>query len=96
MASSFHRHGADESSDEEDGDNPAVQPSNAAYVEFLQFLRLGCGGSAVQFYPAIVVIVSKFPESVSPRSSSFFTVGNISWRSSVVVSSRERNGDGFV
>lgn len=35
-----------------------------AYIEFLQFLRLGCGGTATQFYPAIILVISTIPPSV--------------------------------
>lgn len=38
--------------------------ANASYAEFLQFLRLACGGTVVQFCPAIVVIVSTLPRTV--------------------------------
>lgn len=66
MASLDRRHEAevDLSDEGEDTAKRTNQTSNPAYGEFLQFLRLGCGGSAVSFYPAIVVIISKLPESV--------------------------------
>lgn len=37
-----------------------------AYEEFRQFLELGCMGSAVQGYPAIIIILSTIPPSVRP------------------------------
>lgn len=52
-----------ESEDESEPDEP-----NVAYQEFLQFLRLGCGGTCVQFYPAIPVIISKLPHPLFPLS----------------------------
>lgn len=35
-----------------------------AYDEFLDFLKLGCGGSPRQGYPAVLVIVSTVPNEV--------------------------------
>jgi E3 ubiquitin-protein ligase listerin len=35
-----------------------------AFVDFLQFLELGCGGSPLQGYPAILPILSSIPSSV--------------------------------
>lgn len=35
-----------------------------AYREFLQFLELGCSGSPVQGYPAVLIILSTIPSSV--------------------------------
>jgi hypothetical protein len=51
-------------SDSEDSDETDSRPQNVAYAEFLEFLKLGCGGSVTQFYPAIVIILSKLPDSV--------------------------------
>lgn len=35
------------------------------FPQFLQFLELGCGGSPIQGYPTVVVILSTLPSSVS-------------------------------
>jgi hypothetical protein len=35
------------------------------FADFLQFLELGCGGSPLQGYPAVIVILSSIPPSVS-------------------------------
>lgn len=35
-----------------------------AFSEFLEFLQLGCGGSPLQGYPTIVVVLSTIPASV--------------------------------
>ena len=40
-------------------------PHSQAYIEFQQFLQLGCSGSPVQGYPTVVVIISTIPTSVS-------------------------------
>lgn len=40
-----------------------------AYDEFRQFLELGCMGSPVQAYPAVIVVLSTIPPSVSPSAS---------------------------
>ncbi|KAF9003444.1 hypothetical protein BDQ17DRAFT_1425395 [Cyathus striatus] len=45
------------------------QPSYA-YQEFLQFLQLGCSGSPVQGYPAVMVILSTIPSSIFAFSQS--------------------------
>jgi E3 ubiquitin-protein ligase listerin len=34
------------------------------FTDFLQFLELGCGGSPLQGYPAVLVILSSIPPSV--------------------------------
>ncbi|OBZ77520.1 E3 ubiquitin-protein ligase listerin [Grifola frondosa] len=41
-----------------------------AYEEFLQFLALGCSGSPVQGYPAMLVVLSTIPSSILAPSSS--------------------------
>jgi hypothetical protein len=38
--------------------------SNKAYSEFLEFLRIACGGTAIQFYPGVVLIISNLPKEV--------------------------------
>ncbi|KDN48410.1 hypothetical protein RSAG8_03002, partial [Rhizoctonia solani AG-8 WAC10335] len=35
-----------------------------AFSDFLRFLELGCQGSAIQSYPAVVIVLSTIPESV--------------------------------
>lgn len=61
-------------SDEDDvGGNTPTKPSpqegklskSLAYEEFRQFLELGCIGSPVQSYPAIIIILSTVPSPVS-------------------------------
>lgn len=42
---------------------PQKQPSQA-YLEFLQFLQLGCSGSPSQGYPTVVIVLSTIPSSV--------------------------------
>ena len=34
------------------------------FASFLQFLELGCGGSPLQGYPAVIIILSSIPPSV--------------------------------
>ena len=40
------------------------QRPSVAYAEFLQFLQLGCGGSPIQGYPTIVIVLSTIPSEV--------------------------------
>jgi len=73
---SFELHQANENeSDEEDDasgveEEPKTQPAatpvarSPCFADFLQFLELGCGGSPMQGYPAIIVIISSIPSSV--------------------------------
>ncbi|KAJ1302223.1 hypothetical protein OPQ81_001046 [Rhizoctonia solani] len=35
-----------------------------AFSDFLHFLELGCHGSAIQSYPAVVIVLSTIPESI--------------------------------
>ncbi|CUA69442.1 E3 ubiquitin-protein ligase listerin [Rhizoctonia solani] len=35
-----------------------------AFSDFLRFLELGCQGSAIQSYPAVVIVLSTIPESI--------------------------------
>ncbi|KAI3605699.1 delta 9-fatty acid desaturase [Moniliophthora roreri] len=59
---------AEDSEDEEAEEStkpkqpPELKP--AAYEEFLQFLQLGCGGSPLQGYPTVVIILSTIPSSI--------------------------------
>jgi len=70
---------ANESESDEEGDGsdaeeePKTQTGSApftndrrspGFVDFLQFLELGCGGSPLQGYPAVIVILSSIPSSV--------------------------------
>ncbi|KIM32748.1 hypothetical protein M408DRAFT_186029 [Serendipita vermifera MAFF 305830] len=71
---------AETSDEEEDAAKETNSPENVPYQEFLQFLRLGCGGSATSFYPAIVVVVSKLPESLFPLDrSDIFNLFDALW-----------------
>jgi E3 ubiquitin-protein ligase listerin len=65
-------------SDEEDDGSSAEEEANVqavpthvgkdgrspGFADFLQFLELGCGGSPLQGYPAVIVILSSIPPSV--------------------------------
>jgi hypothetical protein len=65
-------------SDEEDDGSGAEEEANVqavpahvgkhrrspGFADFLQFLELGCGGSPLQGYPAVIVILSSIPPSV--------------------------------
>ncbi|KAG7097872.1 hypothetical protein E1B28_005184 [Marasmius oreades] len=68
-----------ESDDEDEEENkPSRQlRSSLAYAEFLQFLQSGCGGSPIQGYPTVVIILSTIPSETlaSPTHSldEFFT-----------------------
>ena len=45
------------------------------FADFLQFLELGCGGSPLQGYPAVIVILSSIPPLVGiypPLSLPFY------------------------
>lgn len=60
----------DGSSAEEEA-NVQTDPTNGSkdrrspgFAEFLQFLELGCGGSPLQGYPAVIVLLSSIPPSV--------------------------------
>ncbi|CEL60387.1 hypothetical protein RSOLAG1IB_09605 [Rhizoctonia solani AG-1 IB] len=37
-----------------------------AFADFLHFLELGCQGSAIHSYPAIVIVLSTIPETIFP------------------------------
>ncbi|KAG8744954.1 hypothetical protein FRC10_009189 [Ceratobasidium sp. 414] len=67
----------DETSSSEDDANDApplhateavstILPGQAAYIDLLNFLQLGCLGSGVQSYPAIVIVLSTLPPTVLP------------------------------
>ncbi|KAF8650294.1 hypothetical protein AX16_005322 [Volvariella volvacea WC 439] len=43
--------------------------TSIAYTEFLQFLQLGCGGSPVQGYPTVVIILSTIPSNILMNDS---------------------------
>ncbi|CCM05109.1 uncharacterized protein FIBRA_07316 [Fibroporia radiculosa] len=45
------------------GHSPSSGPTQA-YLEFLQFLQLGCSGSPLQGYPAVLVIISTIPSKI--------------------------------
>ena len=53
----------DEDSDQENEEFSSS--SNPAYQEMLEFLRLGCAGTAVQSYPNIPLVVWTTPPEVS-------------------------------
>jgi hypothetical protein len=76
---SFELHQANEgeSDEEDDGsdaeEEPKIQPASAlvprdrrspGFANFLQFLELGCGGSPMQGYPAVILVISSIPSSV--------------------------------
>ena len=68
LDSSFHTSEDGQDSGESDGEEVVPMPKagpSAAYQEFLNFLALGCHGSPLQGYPAVVVILSTIPSSVS-------------------------------
>ncbi|KAI0075975.1 hypothetical protein K474DRAFT_1645833 [Panus rudis PR-1116 ss-1] len=44
-------------------------PQSQAYQEFLQFLELGCSGSPIQGYPAVLIILSTIPPSIFATST---------------------------
>jgi hypothetical protein len=52
------------SADAAHSDDPNPSASEA-YREFLQFLQLGCYGSPVQGYPAVLVVLASIPPTVS-------------------------------
>ncbi|KAG8972288.1 hypothetical protein FRB90_010262, partial [Tulasnella sp. 427] len=54
----------DESDPGEDDQVPTAR--NVAYTEFLDFLKLGCGGSPVQGYPVVLIALSTIPEEILP------------------------------
>ena len=60
----------DEGSDTEDKSNqqqaaPAVQGGRSpGFADFLLFLELGCGGSPLQGYPAVLLFLHTIPSSV--------------------------------
>ena len=61
----------DDGSSAEEGPDVQVASTNVAklqrslgFADFLQFLELGCGGSPLQGYPAVIVILSSIPPSV--------------------------------
>ncbi|KAG8794615.1 hypothetical protein FRC12_023113 [Ceratobasidium sp. 428] len=47
-------------------DTQNVLPGQSAYLDFLNFLQLGCLGSGVQSYPAIVIVLSTLPSTILP------------------------------
>lgn len=76
---SFELHQTNKSeSDEEDGgfdarEEPKIQPASVpvpkdrrspGFANFLQFLELGCGGSPIQGYPAVILVIFSIPSSV--------------------------------
>ena len=72
-----HKVNKSESDEEDDGsgaeEEPEVQVASTnvakdqrsqGFTDFLQFLELGCGGSPLQGYPTVLVILSSIPPSV--------------------------------
>ena len=64
---------SDEESDDSDAeDNSKQQPvapvvqggRSPGFADFLQFLELGCGGSPLQGYPAVLAFLHSIPSSV--------------------------------
>ena len=81
------RHDSDESSSDDDdndegegninGEPLCIADQNMeskAYSDFLRFLQCGCGGSPLNGYPTIVIVLSTIPPSVND-SSCFFLFG---------------------
>ena len=75
-----------DSEEEDDTDAPKTQSRrllpkeqkiarSPAYDEFRQFLELGCMGSPVEAYPAILVVLSTIPPSVSVIMLVYFMYG---------------------
>ncbi|QRW10625.1 E3 ubiquitin-protein ligase listerin [Ceratobasidium sp. AG-Ba] len=64
----------DSTSEDEDEDGPAKPvfgklaslPGHAAYLDFLNFLQLGCLGSGIQSYPAVCIVLSTIPPAILP------------------------------
>lgn len=63
----------EESGSEDDEENPKPRKAtilenravpSSAYEEFRQFLELGCMGSPIVGYPAVLVVLSTIPSSV--------------------------------
>ncbi|KAJ7584094.1 hypothetical protein C8J56DRAFT_1005201 [Mycena floridula] len=61
-------------------ETPTAPKRSIAYAEFLQFLQLGCSGSPLQGYPAVVIILSTLSSPIlasvsddEPPLSHFFT-----------------------
>ncbi|KAG8958385.1 hypothetical protein FRC03_009184 [Tulasnella sp. 419] len=69
-----------EDEDEEENQIASKELKSISYVEFLEFLRLGCGGSPVQSYPIIIVVLSTIPRQVLPLTySSLNTLFSAFW-----------------
>lgn len=67
---------SDSDSDKEDDDSkqqptaPVVQGGRSpGFADFLQFLELGCGGSPLQGYPAVLAFLHSIPSSVRAQLS---------------------------
>lgn len=64
----------DDDSDSNDGEDEVAPKSTETlressrffYDSFLRFLQLGCGGSPIQGYSTLVVILSTIPPEVGP------------------------------
>lgn len=62
----------DDDSDDEGELSTDVDTSTSysmLYNDFLNFLRLACGGSPLEGYPAVIVILSTLPPQVSEISN---------------------------
>ena len=59
----------DDSDREEEDAEPSQSPT---YAAFLQFLSLGCNGSAARGYPTILVILNTIPNDMLGDGSAFF------------------------
>ncbi|CAE6527519.1 unnamed protein product [Rhizoctonia solani] len=82
--SSIGTSGADEIDNDDDSEDGAMETTTdraassqstttygqLAFSDFLHFLELGCQGSAIQSYPAVVVVLSTIPESIFSYDSS--------------------------
>lgn len=78
----------DEESDSDDSETEDDHPTDSAphdaissksqsYVEFLDFLKLGCNGSPVQGYPVVLVILSTIPSEVSSYTDAFYQIQSV-------------------
>jgi len=55
-----------EGEEEEEKVEEQQQPTRSVvYQEFLQYLQLGCAGQPLQGYPAVIIVLSTIPPSVS-------------------------------
>ncbi|KAH7090867.1 hypothetical protein BKA62DRAFT_745446 [Auriculariales sp. MPI-PUGE-AT-0066] len=63
----------DGNEDEEDEASETRPVQSTAFGSFLQFLTLGCNGSAARGYPAVLIILNTIPAQTLGDGSAFFT-----------------------